>query len=228
MNTDPGIVTRPGITLAVGQYERAEWTPDKKARVLVKRCWADVWTGSCVERLLDYEDHFTCAEVDATPDVIVLAEAWRAEQRYIEDARREAIQNCSAKEGHLALVCTQPWRGSVLRPPVGPWNDGLEPVMVRRPDGSARALGRALCNIPLDLVEVTGIAEGDQPDWAVPVTVVSKSRELGYTVMRRMAADPELLARVSAHGRMRVEMGAARAPTNWFRENNRLFGLEPR
>ncbi len=218
-----GTTTRPGITLATGTYEHPEWTANKMSRVLVKRTWADVWTGSCVERLLEHDSVFTFAEVDATPDVIALAKAWREEQDYIRDARTEIILNCGAKFGSLALVCAQPWRGFVLLPkPLPAWSAQTDR------DAHRRRLSLN-CNIPIDLVEVAGLAEGDRPDWAMPVTVVAnKSKELGYTVMRRMAAEPEFLARVAAHGRLRIDMGTDRAPTNWFKENNRLFGLEPR
>ena len=218
-----GATTRPGVTIAVGLYERTERTADRKSCVLVKRTWVDVWTGTEVERLLEHDSGFTRAEVDATPDVIALAEAWRADEAYREEARVEAVRECGAKIECLALVCTQPWRGFVAR---------CVALRLGYPDGVStqeRSQYRVLCNIPLDLVELSGLAEGDRPAWAMPITWLSnKNRVLGYLAMKRMATEPEFLARVEAHGRLLLDMDGQRPPGSWEKQNNRLFGLEPR
>lgn len=214
-----GTSTRPGVTLAVGLYERTERTADCKSCVLVKRTWVDVWTGTEVERLLEHDSGFTRAEVDATPDVIALAEAWRADEAYREERRNEAIQHCSPEFGALALVCSNPWRGFVRMMP-----DRRTPEEKL----SDFPFQHLLCNIPLDLTEVTGVADSDRPAWAMPITWLSnKNRVLGYLAMKRMATEREFLARVEAHGRLLLDMDGQRPPGSWAKQNNRLFGLEP-
>lgn len=233
-----GTSTRPGVTLAVGLYERTERTADRKSCVLVKRTWVDVWTGTEVERLLEHDSGFTRAEVDATPNVVALAETWRADEAYREERRNEAIQKCRPESGQLSLVCFQPWRGCVYR-----YHGQRDITTTLKSAGKfyaeyaidsyysgaeANAIFRSLTNIPLDLIEVTGLAEGDRPAWAMPITwLANKNRVLGYLAMKRMATEPEFLARVEAHGRLLLDMDGQRPPGSWAKQNNRIFGLEP-